>query len=105
MATILDTSNKVPGAYVKVTLGVGQASGAAIDSRVMLYGNKTSTGVATVATPYQIASVDDARDLFGAGSELFRMARAALTANPLCQLFGIAATESASLRRRACSLR
>ena len=95
MATILDTSNKVPGAYVKVTLGVGQASGAAIDSRVMLYGNKTSTGVATVATPYQIASVADARDLFGAGSELFRMARAALTANPLCQLFGIAATESA----------
>lgn len=95
IASIIGTSIKVPGAYVKVTLGVGVQSAAAGAKRVMLFGNKTTAGTATVETSYPVTSVDDARTLFGAGSELFLMCKAALDAYPAITLFATPITASA----------
>ena len=89
LSSIIGTSIKVPGVYMKVTLGVGTQSAAAGAKKVILFGNKTSAGTAVVATPYPVTSVDDARTLFGAGSELFLMCKYALNAYPAITLYGI----------------
>lgn len=95
ITSIIPTDNKVPGAYLKVTLGVGRRSAGAAAIKVLLVGNKTTAGSAAVETVQPIFSIDDARTLFGAGSELFMMAQAAFAANPAVTLYGIAVTESA----------
>lgn len=95
LSSIIGTSIKVPGAFVKVTLGVGPQSAAAGAKKVLLFGNKTSAGTATVETVYQITSKDQARELFGPGSELHLMAKYALAAYPAITLYAIAITASA----------
>jgi phage tail sheath gpL-like len=95
MPSIIATSNKVPGVYTKVSLGVGQRSPGENPRHVVLVGNKTSAGTATVATEYDVFSIDDARTLFGAGSELFTLAKAALAANPEVTLKAMAIAEAA----------
>lgn len=96
MAAVLDPSYKVPGAFLKVSLGVGAQSPGSAPRKVLLYGNKnTSSATASAAVPYAIDSEDTARTLFGAGSELQRMAVRALKANPTVPLYGIVVTESA----------
>lgn len=95
IASIIPTDNKVPGAYLKVTLGVGRRSAGAAPISLLLVGNMLSAGTAIANTVYPLFSPDDARTLFGAGSELFLMARAAFDANPGVTLFAIAVPESA----------
>lgn len=92
--SVIDRSDKVPGAYIEVLLGVGGRSAADSPRKVLLYGNKTSAGTATVETIYQVASVDDARSMFGAGSELFLMCKAAFAVWPTAPLYAIAVTAS-----------
>lgn len=94
LSSIIGTSIKVPGAFVKVTLGVGPQSAAAGAKKVLLFGNKTSAGTATVETVYQITSKDQARELFGPGSELHLMAKYALAAYPAITLYAIPITAS-----------
>lgn len=94
ITSILPTSNKVPGIFIQVTLGVGRRSAGAAPLRLLLVGNKTSAGSAAVETVKSIFSIDDARTYFGPGSELFLMAKAALDTYPGVTLFGTACTES-----------
>lgn len=95
ISSIIDTSNKVPGPYIKVTLGVGRRSPGAAPIKVLVVGNKTSAGSAAVNTRTLIASKDDARTQFGAGSELFMLCQAALKVFPTVTLYGLVVTESA----------
>lgn len=95
ITSIIDTSNKVPGVYLQVTLGVGRRSAGSAPISVLLVGNATTAGTAPDTEVQPLFSVDDARTLFGPGSELFMMAQAAFAANPGVTLHGIAVTESA----------
>lgn len=95
LTSIIGTSIKVPGVYMKVTLGVGAQSSASGAKKVLLFGNKTTAGTATVAEVVPVTSIDDARTLFGAGSELFLMCKYALNAYPAITLFAIPIAASA----------
>lgn len=92
---VIDASIKVPGIYIEVALGVGVQSASDIPMKGCLYGNKTSSGSQAVATVVQVFDEDQARTLFGAGSELFLMCRAFLKTNPNAQLWATVITESA----------
>lgn len=92
---VIAASNRVPGIYLRVSLGVGARSSGADARQVVLFGNKTSSGTATVAVEQDVFSEDEARGLFGAGSELYLMAKQAITANLGISLKAIAVAESA----------
>lgn len=92
---VLAASNKVPGSYIKVSLGVGARSAGDAPRKVLLYGNKLAGGTATVETIYSVLTTDDANTLFGRGSELARMVAAALKENRNVDLSAIPITESA----------
>lgn len=94
LQSIIPASVKVPNVFVKVSLGVGAQSPAAGGKKVLLFGNKTSAGSQAVETPVAVTSPDQARELFGAGSELHLMCAAALDAYPAIQLYAIAITEA-----------
>lgn len=95
ITSVISNSNKVPGTYTRVSLGVGPRSSGDNIRQVELFGNMTSAGTATVGVEYDVYSEDDARALFGAGSELHLLAQAALESNPDVALKCIAITESA----------
>lgn len=98
LTSIIANSNKVPGTYLKVSLGVGARSGGDNPQHVVCLGNKMSTGSMSVETEYDCLSEDDARTLAGARSELFWMVRAALKANPGVNLKIMAVAESAGAK-------
>lgn len=78
----ISNSNKVPGIFLKVELGVGARAAGDSARYVVIFANKTSAGTAVVETEYDVLSEDDARTLGGAGSEAYWMCRAAMKANP-----------------------
>lgn len=96
----------LPGHFVEVSLGAGPVSGSALDYPILLVGNKTSAGSATVdsvvygptsATP--LLTEQDAINLFGSGSELHRMFlrvtdSASGAGNQTTAIYAIAVTES-----------
>jgi phage tail sheath gpL-like len=95
LPSVISPNNKSPGVYLRVSLGVGARSSGANARQVALFGNKTATGTAPVAVEQDVFSEDEARGLFGAGSELFLMAKQAITANLGISLKAIAVAESA----------
>lgn len=95
LAPVIPASNKVPGTWVQVSLGVGPSSAGDAPRKIMLTGNMTSGGSATVETIYQILSKDEAATYFDAGSELHRMAIKAFLVYPSAEVYACAITESA----------
>lgn len=95
LASIIDTSNKVPRAYIKVSLGVGPRSAGAAPLRVLCVGNKTAAGTKADGTVNQAFSPDEARSFWGAGSELALMVQAVLRAYPGATVSGATVVESA----------
>lgn len=100
--TGLSANDPVPGAYLEVNFAQGEASGSGSPIEVLLVGNKTSAGSATVDTVVygpdsivQLQTETDAINLFGAGSELHRMFRRFVKVNRDTTLRAIAVTESA----------
>ncbi len=100
--TGLSANDPVPGAYLEVNFAQGDAAGSGSPIEVLLIGNKTSGGSATVDTvvygPDSIVTLQtetDAINLFGAGSELHRMFRRFTKVNRDTTLRAIAVTESA----------
>ena len=93
--SVIAASVKRPGAFLQVTLGVGPVSPGDAPRKVLLYGNKTSAGTATVEQSYAVTSESLAKELFGAGSELHLMVKYALLSWPGVTLYAIAITESA----------
>lgn len=94
LTSILSADDKRPGTFLQVSLGVGPASAADAPRSILICGNKTSAGTATVAKRYAVVSEDDARTLFGAGSELFLACKSALKVYPGATLYGICVAES-----------
>lgn len=94
LTSILSADDKRPGTFLQVSLGVGPTSAADAPRTVRVHGNKTAAGTATVAKRYSVTSEDDARTLFGAGSELFLACKAALKVYPGVPLFAICVAES-----------
>ncbi len=99
--TGLSTNDPVPGNYIEVNFAQGPVSGASAPYSIMLLGNMLSTGTATPDTVYYgptsatpLASLTDAQNLFGAGSELYRMYKRAIAINNTTPIFAIAVTES-----------
>lgn len=82
LASVIPAGWKVPGVYIKVSLGVGQRSAGDSPKDVVLFANKTSAGLGTVETEQSIFSEDDAKSWAGPGSEGHLMAKAAIDANP-----------------------
>lgn len=95
LSAVIPTDNKVPGSYVRVSLGVGARSSGDAPRTLLFFGNKLTAGTAVIGTVYDVASEDDARTLTAAGSELFLMVKYALKANPGATIKIIAVTESA----------
>lgn len=98
ITSIIATSNKVPGVYMRVSLGVGQRSSGDATRYVVIFANKNSTGTAgtgAVETEIDIFSEDDARTYGGNGSEAYWMCREAIRANPTVAIKLILITESA----------
>lgn len=93
-------SRKTPGITFNVVLGGPGSSSGSATKTLMLLGNMIGTaitgaspalsvaaGTATVATPVFVASDSDAQTLFGAGSELHRMALAVFAQYPDATLY------------------
>jgi phage tail sheath gpL-like len=95
IANIISPSDKRPGVYTRVWLGVGLRSSADSTRHVVLFGNKTTTGTAVANVENDVYSEDDARTLFGPGSELFLMVKEAIAAWSGVTLKAIVVTESA----------
>lgn len=94
LSSILDTSFKVPRAFIKVSLGVGARSPGSGAMKCLVVGSMTSAGSAAVSELKLIAGEEDAKTYFGAGSELHLAARAFFKANPIGVLYGVAVDDS-----------
>jgi phage tail sheath gpL-like len=82
MTSVIPAGFKVPGVYLKVTLGAGARAAGDSAKVVVLFANKTAAGVGSLETELDIFSEDDAKSWGGPGSELHLGAKAALEANP-----------------------
>lgn len=94
LTSIIDTSYKVPRAFVKVSLGAGPRSPGSAAMSILVVGSKTSAGSATVGEKYLVISGDDAKTYFGVGSELHLTAVAMLKANPGAVIYMVALDDS-----------
>jgi phage tail sheath gpL-like len=99
--TGLSANDPVPGTYLEVNFAQGQASGSGTARTILLMGNRTSGGSATVATVYgpdtatPLQTEADAIALFGAGSELHRMFRRVTAVNNITSVYAIAVADAA----------
>lgn len=99
--TGLASSDVVPGSYVEVNFAQGAASSGTMSYPVLLMGNRTTAGSATVDTTLygpdtatQCTTQAEADALFGARSELARMFRDFARINKDTPLYCLAVTES-----------
>ena len=81
--TGLSANDPVPGAYLEINFAQGEAAGSNSPIEVLLMGNRTSAGAATVDTviygPDSLVPLQTEANvisLFGTGSELHRMFKA-----------------------------
>lgn len=70
---VIPTSNRVPGSYIAVQLGVGRSSAGDGPRRVLVVGYMLSSGAWTANAPVPVFDVDSANAGAGRGSELARM--------------------------------
>lgn len=92
-------SRKLPGVYLQVVFGASPNGAGGGTRKVLLLGNKTSSGSATVdVDKVLLTSVDDAVTYFGSGSELHLMAAAAFQMAPAATIEAIAVTEAAGTK-------
>ncbi|PTS73795.1 phage tail protein [Sphingomonas sp. HMWF008] len=92
--SILNT-NRVPGSQVEFS-NVRALSGLpAAAWKILLVGQRTSTGTVAALLPRRITQVDQGAAFFGRGSMLAAMVAAALAANGSTELWAIAADDNA----------
>lgn len=100
--TGLTNTYPLPGELAEILFAQGPSSGATSTYNSILIGNKLSTGSAVVEKVYgpdtviAMTSEADAISLFGAGSELHRMARDFLAVNTSTPMYAIAVAEGGS---------
>lgn len=98
ITSVIPPSNKAPGIYLDVVLGVGPRSSGSAARTVVLVGNKLSSGSMSVEQEYQVFTAEEVETYAGSGSELHVMALAAIAANPAARLSIIAVAESAGAK-------
>lgn len=95
LSSIIDTSNKTPGLFLKVSLGVGAQSAAGSPLKILLLGNKTSSGSKASGSIDKVSGPDESITFHGQGSELYRMIRNVLRAFPTADVYAGVIAESA----------
>jgi len=92
----------VPGSYVEIRFGMGPSGGNSGPNPILLIGNKTAAGDATVDTVVYgpssngpLLTEQDCISRFGTGSEIHRMYRRVVQINKTTPVYAIAAAESA----------
>ena len=93
--SVIADSYKVPGSFIQVAFGVGGRSAGSAPIKILVTGNKTSAGTATVEESVRVYSPDEAKTLFGPGSELHLMCEKVFRTNPTAHLTAIPIAESA----------
>ncbi len=101
--TGLAANDPVPGNYLEISFAQGAASLGTATYPILLLGNKSTAGDATVnsvvygpgaASPLPLSSMADAVARFGQGSELHRMWRRVTKINQVTPIYAVAITES-----------
>ncbi len=101
--TGLAANDPVPGNYLEISFAQGAASLGTATYPILLLGNKSTSGDATVntvvygpgaASPLPLTSSADAIARFGQGSELHRMWRRVTKINTVTPVYAVAVTES-----------
>ncbi len=100
--TGVDPLDPTPSDRREILFAQGTSSGSNNQLLVLLYGNKTSAGSETVETISNIPIADkqDARDRFGARSEVYHEYAKYVRVDPNAQVFGIAVTEAGTAASR-----
>lgn len=87
----------IPGHRREILFNQGSGGDSIGQRYILLAGNKTSAGSETVETLNEpIADDTDAKNRFGARSELYQMFRVARGVNPLARIYAIAVAENGS---------
>ena len=103
--TGLAANDPVPGNYLEINFAQGPASIGQNTYAILLMGNRSTAGAATVDTqiyggpnsPLPLQTTQDAITLFGQGSELHRMFKRVVALNTGSPIFAIAVAESAGV--------
>jgi phage tail sheath gpL-like len=81
---------RTPGQYVEIDNSKAVRGLPSQNRRILVLGNKLAAGIGAAATLYRINSADEAASLFGHGSVLHEMLRAARTANKESDIWAMA---------------
>lgn len=90
LSSIIDSSYKIPRAFLQVSLGVGPKSPGSAAVKILLVGLKTAAGSAAVGERKLLTGKDDSRTFHGPGSELHMMSQAVFAANPIATVYAVA---------------
>jgi len=91
--TNIPSNLRVPLFWVEIDNSA--AAGGSDNPKSLLIGQKVAAGVATAEVAVQVASVGQARDLFGVGSQLHRMVSKYLANDPFGELWCIPVDDAA----------
>ena len=91
--TVPDSIRK-PGIYGEYNFNLAKAGLPALEQKLLLVGAQLAAGTQPVHVPVAITGSRDGEALFGAGSELDRMIKAAFAANPSVLLFAVGVAEA-----------
>lgn len=81
---------RVPGQYIEIDPTNAYKGLSGIPTKVLVIGQKLAAGTATPLVPYLITPADEAKKLFGAGSQLARMVEKFKGVNTLIEMHAIA---------------
>lgn len=88
-------STRDPGVYFEFNARLAVRNLPGNPQTVRFVGQMLASGSATTGVDYKFFSDAEAAELFGYGSHLHQMARAALVANPYCQVCAVAVADAA----------
>jgi phage tail sheath gpL-like len=86
----------VPGVYTETNSRRAATGTSTLPRRVLLVGQRLSTGAVAAGVPYQIFSPSDAESGSGPGSMLAEMAHVAKAANKYVEMWGIGLADNGS---------
>lgn len=92
----IPTNLRLPGAYVSVDPSRAANAAPTIPRKVLLLGQRLSSGAVAANVPYRVNSADDAALNSGIGSMLHRMALSARAAAPMTDLWAVGLADDAA---------
>lgn len=91
----IPSSIRKPGKYFEFNTKLAVRTLPGNPQKVLVLGQKLASGTQAALTPVDVFSDEQAAQLFGRGSQLFLMVRAAIKANPYLQLTAIGVADPA----------